>query len=50
MSDKFIHPLFYSDLFTKPNVGTEEQRKVLLDKINYLKNLMLELKNKEKIY
>ena len=35
MSDKFIYPLFYSDLFTKSNVGTEEQRKVLLDKINY---------------
>ena len=37
MSDKFVYPLFYSDLFTKSNVGTEEQRKVLLDKINYLK-------------
>lgn len=37
MSDKFIHPLFYCDLFTKNNVGTEKQRKVLLDKINYLK-------------
>ena len=29
--------LFYSDLFKKPNVGTEEQRKDLLDKIHYLK-------------
>ena len=37
MSDKFIHPLFYCDLFTRKNVGTEKQRKVLLDKIHYLK-------------
>ena len=37
MSDKVIYPLFYSDLFTKQNIGTEKQRKVLLDKIHYLK-------------
>ena len=37
MSDELMYPLFYSDLFIKPNVGTNKQRKVLLDKINYLK-------------
>ena len=37
MSDKFISPLFYCDLFTKKNVGTEKQKKDLLDKIHYLK-------------
>ena len=37
MSDKFISQLFYSDLFTKNNVGTKKQRKDLLDKIYYLK-------------
>jgi len=37
MSNKFVSPLFYSDLFVKQNVGTDKQRKVLLDKINYLK-------------
>ena len=37
MSDETMHPLFYSDLFIKPNVGTKKQRKDLLDKINYLK-------------
>ena len=37
MSDKFISPLYYCDLFTKKNVGTKKQRKDLLDKIHYLK-------------
>ena len=37
MSDELMYPLFYSDLFTKQNIGTEKQRKVLLDKIHYLK-------------
>ena len=37
MSDETMYPLFYSDLFIKPNVGTKKQRKDLLDKINYLK-------------
>ena len=37
MSDKFISPLYYCDLFTKKNVGTKKQRKYLLDKIHYLK-------------
>ena len=30
MSDELMYPLFYSDLFIKPNVGTNKQRKVLL--------------------
>ena len=37
MSDRFISPLYYCDLFTKKNVGTKKQRKDLLDKIHYLK-------------
>ena len=37
MSEKAIAHLYHSDLFKKSDVGTEEQRKVLLDKINYLK-------------
>ena len=37
MSDRFISPLYYCDLFTKKNVGTEKQKKDLLDKIHHLK-------------
>ena len=37
MSGEKMYPLFCSDLFIKPNVGTKKQRKDLLDKINYLK-------------
>ena len=37
MADKSIAHLYHSDLFKKSDVGTKKQRKVLLDKINYLK-------------
>ena len=37
MSEKAIAHLYHSDLFKKSDVGTKKQRKVLLDKINYLK-------------
>ena len=37
MSEKGIAHLYHSDLFKKSDVGTKKQRKVLLDKINYLK-------------
>ena len=39
MSDKFISPLYYCDLFTKKNVGTKKQRKDLLDKIKKTKSI-----------
>ena len=37
MAEKSIAHLYHSDLFKKSDVGTKKQRKVLLDKINYLK-------------